>query len=151
MVCTILRLPLLAGKNPPGNLGSMVRGIERGFYFNINGGSTRKSMVLVDDVAKFISKAAYSGGIFNLTDGYHPSFAELSSSIAEQLGKGKPRSIPIWVAQLLASIGDLLGPRSPINSNKLRKITSDLIFDDSKARVELGWDPRPVLEGFRIR
>ena len=31
----ILRLPLIAGINPPGNLGSMINGIKKGFYFNI--------------------------------------------------------------------------------------------------------------------
>ena len=35
VICTILRLPLIVGVNPPGNLGSMIRGIKKGYYFNI--------------------------------------------------------------------------------------------------------------------
>ena len=33
--CTILRLPLVIGSKPPGNLGSMINAIRKGFYFNI--------------------------------------------------------------------------------------------------------------------
>lgn len=151
VICTILRLPLLAGTNPPGNLGAMINGIQRGYYFDIAGGKAKKSIVLAEDVARVIPKVAEIGGIYNLTDGYHPSFAELSESIAKQLGKSKPFNIPHWVANAMGRTGDVLGPQAPINSNKLRKITSDLTFDDSKARKLLGWNPTPVLEGFKIR
>ena len=30
------------------------------------------------------------------------------------------------------------------------KITSDLTFDDTKAREVFGWNPTPVLEGFKL-
>jgi len=50
----------------------------------------------------------------------------------------------------LALVGDRLGQKSPINSNKLLKIRSSLIFDDSKAREAFGWNPTPVLKGFNI-
>ena len=150
VICTILRLPLIAGLNPPGNLGSMIKGIQKGYYLNIDGGRAKKSMVLADDVARIILKAAEIGGIYNLTDGYHPSFKELSTVVAEQLGKKPSGNIPIPLAKVAARIGDLLGSRAPINSVKLKKITSDLTFDDSKARKLLGWNPSPVLEGFKI-
>ena len=146
----ILRLPLIAGPNPPGNLRSMISGIQRGYYVNIAGGTARKSMVLADEVAKILLKAGHVGGIYNLTDGCHPSFAELSEIIANQLVKSKPRSLPFWVAEVLATIGDLGGSLAPINSNKLQKVISDLTFDDSKARELLGWNPTPVLKGFKI-
>lgn len=150
VVCTILRLPLVVGPNPPGNLHAMIEGLEKGYYVNINSGKARKSMVLAEDVARIIPKAAQVGGIYNLTDGYHPSFYEVSLLIARQLGKKKPRNIPDWMATLLSRIGDIMGTKAPINSSKLRKITSGLTFDDSRARKELGWSPRPVLKEFHI-
>jgi nucleoside-diphosphate-sugar epimerase len=150
VICTILRLPLLAGQNPPGNLGAMIKGIQKSYYFNIAGGKAKKSVVLAEDVARFIVKVAEIGGIYNLTDGYHPSFAELSSHISIQLGKGKPMNMPFGLAMIVAKFGDLLGSKAPLNTNKLKKITSDLTFDDSKAREAFGWDPTPVLEGFTI-
>jgi hypothetical protein len=47
-------------------------------------------------------------------------------------------------------LGDLLGNNSPVNSNKFKKIISDLTFDDSRAREAFGWNPTPVLEGFKF-
>ena len=84
VTCAILRLPLVAGPNPPGNLGAMIKGIKKGYYFNISGGKARKSIVLAEDVAAIIPVAAKIGGVYNLTDGYHPSFNELSAEIARQ-------------------------------------------------------------------
>lgn len=150
VICTILRLPLIAGKNPPGNLGAMIRAIKKGYYFNIEGGKAKKSMVLAEDIGKIIFKAADIGGIYNLTDGYHPSFYELSSHIEIQLHKKKSGTLPYFLAMPLALIGDIFGNKVPINSIKLKKIISDLTFDDSKARLFLGWDPMPVLKGFKI-
>jgi nucleoside-diphosphate-sugar epimerase len=150
VICTILRLPLLAGQNPPGNLGAMIKGIKIGYYFNIAGGKAKKSIVLAEDVAKSILNVAEIGGIYNLTDGYHPSFSELSNHISIQFGKGKPMNMPMWLARIIAKFGDLFGSKAPLNTNKLKKINSDLTFDDSKAREAFGWNPTPVLEGFKI-
>jgi nucleoside-diphosphate-sugar epimerase len=147
VLCTILRLPLVVSKNPPGNLGTMIHGIKKGFYFNIAGGRAKKSMVLATDVAKYILKSAEVGGVYNLTDGYHPSFYELSIHIAKLLKKRTPLNLPYWLAKTLAVFGDFFGSKAPINSERLRKIHSNLTFDDSKARDAFGWDPTPVLKG----
>lgn len=147
---TILRLPLIMGMNPLGNLESMILGIKRGYYFNIGGGKARKSMVLADDVAKLIPFILNIGGIYNLTDGYNPTFYELSLHMANQIRQKAPQNMPLWVAIILARIGDLIGKKAPINTNKLKKITSDLTFDDSKARNVLGWSPKLVLDNFKI-
>lgn len=141
VICTILRLPLLVAKSPPGNLGDMHKAIKRGYYFNIASGSARKSMVLAEDVARFIPRIAKVGGIYNLTDGKHPSFKCLSNV----LSKNKVISLPLFIAKALARIGDLIGNWAPINSYKLKKIICDLTFDDSRAR-KMGWKPNSVIE-----
>jgi len=145
IVCTILRLPLLIGKNPPGNLGAMLKAIDKRYYFNIDGGKARKSMVLAEDVAAFIPKVAAIGGTYNLTDGVHPDFKKLSIAISKKKNKKLSFNLPLFIAKLMGLVGDSLGDRAPINSIKLKKITSDLTFDDSKAR-ELGWNPQEVLD-----
>ena len=145
----ILRLPLLVGKNPPGNLGAMIKAIKNGFYFNINRGKARKSMVLADDVSKIILKASEIGGTFNLTDGNNPNFNQLSYSIAKQLNKKYIFNMPIFIAQLISKIGDIMGLNF-FNSSKLNKIVSDLTFDDSKARKTLDWKPNSVIENIKI-
>ena len=149
VICTILRLPLLVGPNPPGNLGAMIKAINKGYYFNIGGGIAQKSMVLAEDVAEFIPIVANRGGVYNLTDGYHPSFFELSSAIARQIKKSAPMNMPLFIAKAIGFMGDFLGSKAPINSLKLKKINADLTFDDSKAR-SVGWQPRRVLDWFSI-
>lgn len=150
IICTILRLPLVVGPNPPGNLGSMIKAIKKGYYSNISGGRAKKSMVFIEDIARHILKAAQIGGVYNLTDGYHPSFLEISNLISKKLNKNKSLNIPIWIAMIISFIGDLIGSNAPINSKKLNKIVSNLTFDDKKARKAFGWKPSPVLKVFEI-
>ncbi len=150
VLLSILRLPLIAGANPPGNLGAMIKGIQSGRYFNINGGKAKKSIVMATDIAKWIPAIAAKGGTYNLTDGYNPSFAELSATIAKQLGKSSPKNIPGFIAWPLAMVGNVLGNKAPINTDKLQKITATLTFKDNHARNSFGWNPQPVLDAFTI-
>ena len=144
----ILRIPLIAGKGAPGNLGAMVQALRRGYYFRIGNGSGRKSMVNAIDLARFIPTLLGKEGTYNLTDGHHPSLAELDSLLAAQLDK-KVHSIPDGIADGLAWLGDQL-PRFPINTYRLDKLRRHLTFSDAKARRELGWSPQPVLQSFCV-
>ena len=146
----ILRPSLLAGKNAPGNLGAMVNGVRKGFYMNIAGGKVTKSVLMAEDIARILPLVAKKGGVYNVCDTRQPSFGELSVSVARQLGKRKPISIPYWMAWCMAMVGNLLGSKAPINSYKLEKMTKSLTFSNEKARKELGWEPLDVLENYKI-
>lgn len=146
----ILRPSLLAGKNAPGNLGAMVNGIRKGFYLNIAGGKVCKSVLMAEDIARLLPLLIEKGGVYNVCDTNQPTFGEISASVAKQLGKRKPISIPYWMAWCMAKVGDLLGSKAPINSYKLSKMTESLTFSNEKARRELGWEPLDVLENYRI-
>ena len=146
---TILRLPLVAGPNPPGNLGAIIRAIKNGYYFRVGDGSARRSLVLAEDVAQIIEKIVEYGGVYNLTDGHHPSFKETELCIAKQLNRTYIPSIPYDLTKVLAKIGDYI-PFSPLDSNRLFKIISTLTFSDEKARRIIGWNPKSVLDHFKI-
>ncbi|MDD3490077.1 MAG: NAD-dependent epimerase/dehydratase family protein [Paludibacter sp.] len=148
---TILRPSLIAGPNPPGNLGAMIKGISTGKYLSIGGGKARKSVLMVQDIANLIPLVADKGGVYNVCDSHHPSFRELEELICRQLNKSGVISVPFCVAKLLANVGDLLGKYAPINSDKLSKITKSLTFSNEKARSTLGWEPLNVLDNFRIK
>lgn len=150
VVLGILRPSLLAGKNAPGNLGSMVKGVKKGYYMNIAGGKVIKSILMADDIARILPLVAEKGGVYNVCDTFQPTFGQISESVAKQLGKGKPINIPYWMAWCMAKVGDLLGNKSPINSYKLEKMTKSLTFSNEKARKELGWEPLDVLENYRV-
>ena len=146
----IIRPSLIAGPNPPGNLGAMINGIRHSKYFSIAGGKARKSVLMVQDIANLIPLLAEKGGTYNVCDTYQPTFRELESVICRQLGKSMPFSIPYWLAKSMAVVGDCLGSKAPVNSLKLNKITKSLTFSNEKAMRELGWKPMNVLENFKI-
>lgn len=146
----ILRPSLLAGKNAPGNLGAMVNGVKKGFYMNIAGGKVIKSILMAEDIANLVPLVAEKGGVYNVCDTNQPSFGQISQSVAKQLRKGKPLSIPYWMAWCMAKVGDPLGSKAPINSYKLEKMTKSLTFSNDKARKELNWEPLDVLTNYRI-
>ena len=146
----ILRPSLLAGKNAPGNLGAMVNGIKKGYYMNIAGGKVVKSILMAEDIDRLVPLLEEQGGVDNVCDTRQPSFGEISMSVAQQLGKGKPLNIPYWMAWCMAKVGDLLGSKAPINSYKLEKMTKSLTFSNEKARKELGWEPLDVLTNYKI-
>jgi len=148
---SIIRPSLIAGPNPPGNLGDMIRGIKTGRYFSISGGKARKSVLMVQDIANLVPLLAEKGGIYNVCDSEQPTFRDLENLIAKQLRKSNPISISYGLAKILAKICDLFGKHAPFNSIKLDKITKSLTFSNEKARKELGWKPLDVLQNFRIK
>jgi nucleoside-diphosphate-sugar epimerase len=145
----IIRPSLLAGKNPPGNLGAMVNGIANGKYVSIAGGNARKSIAMADDIGRLILHCEGKSGIFNLCDDYNPSFRELEKLISGQLGKSLPVNIPMWFAKCLAKMGDIFN-LTIINTEKLAKITQSLTFSNEKMKRELNFIPSDVLTNFRI-
>ena len=150
VILGIIRPSLIAGPNPPGNLGAMIHGIRSGKYLSIAGSQARKSVLMVQDIAKLVPLLAEKGGIYNVCDSHHPTFRELETTICRQLDKKLPFSIPYWAAKCMALVGDCLGKKAPINSLKLKKITESLTFSNEKAMRELGWKPTRVLENFKI-
>lgn len=145
----ILRPSLLAGKRAPGNLGAMIHGIKTGAYLSIAGGKAKKSVLMVDDIAHLVPLVAEKGGVYNVCDDHNPSFGELEATIAIQLGKRPPISIPYWMAKCLALIGDVFS-FFPINSQRLDKIVTSDTWSNEKAKRELGWQPMDVLENYKI-
>ena len=151
VVLGILRPSLIVGQHARGSLGAMVRGVRKGFYVNIGGGNARKSMLMAADIVRLLPALAQKGGVYNVCDSCHPSFAQLSASVARQLGKRRPLSIPYWMAWCLARLGDMAGRRAPINSYRLMKMTHSLTFSNEKARRELGWEPLDVLTNYQLQ
>jgi GlcNAc-P-P-Und epimerase len=143
---TILRLPLLVGEHPPGNLGYMIRMMRKGLYIGVGQGEARKSMVLAEDVARFIPRVMPIGGTFNLTDGHHPRMREVEQALARALGRRRLIRLPYkWLA-VVAKAGDVLGSWFPLNTLRLTKLDSPLTFHDALARQKAGWSPRSVIE-----
>lgn len=151
VILGILRPSLMVGPNPPGNLKAMINGIKKGYYVNIAGGHTRKSLMMIHDIAYLVPKIENVGGIYNVCDNSHPSYKELSDSISKQLGKKhKPLSIPYWMAWCLAKIGDWVSVL-PIDSHRMEQLTKSNTYSNEKAKKVLGWEPMDVIDNFKIK
>lgn len=144
----ILRLPLIVGKDAPGNLRKLTKAIKNGRYFSVSGNSSRKSVVCDIDVARLISELKEQQGVFNLTDGRDPEFVELEEVIARSLNKKIQLKLPAGIVRFLGKTGDLLsrlGIPFPLTSKRLLKMTATLTFSSEKAQKELGWNPQSAL------
>jgi nucleoside-diphosphate-sugar epimerase len=134
-------------------MGAIVRALRARRYFGVGRGAARRSMVLASDAARGLRDLAASGGVFHLTDGRHPSFAELEAALARALGRRTPRHLPLWAARLGAWVGDgaeqMTGRSLALNSRTLAKMTATLTFCDQRARDQLVWNPAPVVERIR--
>lgn len=151
VVLGILRPSLMTGPNPPGNLKAMINGIKKGYYVNISGGHTRKSLMMIHDIAYLVPKIENVGGTYNVCDNRHPSYKELGICISQQLGKSYyPLSIPFWIAWCMAKIGDWVGIL-PIDSHRLEQLTKSNTYSNEKAKKNLNWEPLDVIENFRIK
>lgn len=144
----ILRLPLIVGSLPPGNLGKMINAIQRGRFFLVAKGQARKSMVNASDLSSLILRNLDKRGVYNLSDGHHPSFKEIEEIISKRLGVHKSPHLSSLLSRALSFVGDII-PIFPFNSRTLAKMTKDLTFADKKAREELGWIPSSCLENIK--
>jgi nucleoside-diphosphate-sugar epimerase len=147
---SILRPSLIAGRDAPGNLGAMVKGLKTGKYLSIKNIQARKSILMVDDIVCLTPKLIKKGGIYNICDDSHPTFKELEIIITKQLNVSPPFKVSLFFVNILAKLGDLMGESFPINSSKLKKITSTLTFSNEKAKKELLWTPLNVKEKYKI-
>ena len=152
VIITILRLPLIAGKNAPGNLEDMIKAVKNGRFALIGDGGAKRSVVLAEDVAKFIPEIQGVGGVYNLTDGQHPSFKNLSDIITIFYKQRNVKRIPLLLAEILAFICEvvkwLIGKDILFGKRRLKKMTSSLTFNDQRARKQ-GWKPRKVIENYK--
>ena len=146
----IVRLPLIAGKNAPGNLGSMIKAIQKGFYFNVSGGKAVRSVVLKEDIAPFLYELGQKGGTYNFTDGRGIAYRELDQKVHELIPCPKRPGLPYWLAWMLALGGEILGfvlrwPM-PLDFYRLDKLVSNLTFDNTKATKDIPFTPRYVID-----
>lgn len=135
----VLRLPLVTGKQPLGNLRAIIKAIKKGYYFRIGKGHVKKSIIAASDIAYIIPELFDLNGVYNLTDVSHPTLSDIDSIIANKYNK-KIKSIPICLIKVIAKIGDIFY-FFPLNSLKLKKLTKDLTFSNTKLFNDIKYRP----------
>jgi nucleoside-diphosphate-sugar epimerase len=136
----------------PGYMGRFINAIDKfgpiGFPF-IGNAENLAPLIYVKDLAKAIYlsglRPSASGQVFNLTDGFRHSWLDFLTSIADLVGrKLRIMSIPPFLLKIPAIPLDILSGMIGIKIDPLQYVnffSKDLLFDNSKARNLLGWNP----------
>lgn len=135
----VLRLPLITGLDPVGNLQSMIKAIQKGYYYRIGKGEAQRSIISAMDVAKVIPDLLSLNGTYNYTDCSHPTIAQIDTVIAKKYNK-KIKKLPKSLLALVAKIGDVI-PFFPFNSFKFEKLTNTLTFSNKKILSQIKFKP----------
>jgi len=143
----IIRPPLVYGCNAPGNFGSLMRAVQRGWPLPLGAVHNQRSLVALDNLVDFIvtciTHPQAANQTFLVSDGQDLSTAELVRGMARAAGvPARLLPLPVWALQAGAS---LLG-----RGDAVQRLCGNLQVDISKARQLLGWvPPVSVDEGLR--
>ena len=141
----ILRLPLVLGPNPPGNLGRLLKSISSGSHIYLQGNNAQKSVVFASDVANFIShwllQPTRDSGIVNLCNQTAPAFNWIENAIAETVSHSFRFRVPI---KFLWATVDRIKAKLNISVPLIGKLFYSLTFSDQLAREKYGYTSKPL-------
>ena len=134
----IIRPPLVYGCNAPGNFGSLMRAVQRGWPLPLGAVHNQRSLVALDNLVDFIvtciSHPQAANQTFLVSDGQDLSTTELVRGMARAAGvPARLLPVPVWALQAGAK---LLG-----KGDAVQRLCGNLQVDISKARSLLGWVP----------
>ena len=140
-----LRLPLILGPNPLGNLGKLIASIQSGKHIFLKGNEARKSVVFASDVATFISNwlkyDEKKSGIVNLTSGKAPTFNWIENTIRQYTGSKFFFAFPVGLLwKTIVFLKHRLGISIPV----LGKIFYPLTFSDHLARTKFNYQSKEL-------
>ena len=153
----VLRLSMVYGPSPQGNLPRMIEAVAKGLFPPIPEFGNQRSMVHVEDAVQAAILAAERpeaiGQIFLVTDGKPYSTRELYEWICQALGKPVPAwKIPEIILHGLAKIGDAIGAlrgrRFMFDSDTLEKLIGSSWYSSQKIEKKLGFRAQHNLREF---
>ena len=144
----ILRPTMIHGEGDKGNLTLLYKIISKGIPYPLGAFQNSRTFISVDNVVFLMNEIIkkykeIEGGIYHITDDEPLSTKKIIEIICEAKGK-KPVtfSLPKPLVNGLAKIGDMVS--LPINSKRLKKMTSNLIVSNQKIKTALNIDFLPV-------
>ena len=151
----ILRPTMIHGEGDKGNLTLLYKIISKGIPYPLGAFQNSRTFISVDNVVFLMNEiikkhTEMKGGVYHITDDEPLSTQKIIEIIGTAKGK-KPLilSPPKFLINVLAKFGDMIS--LPINSKRLKKMTSNLIVSNQKIKTALNIDSLPVSaeEGMR--
>ncbi len=149
-VC-ILRPALVYGPNVKGNLSSLLRSIDKGWFPPPPKTQNARSLLALNDLidaALWVAEDERANGkIYTVTDGHRYSTREIYDAMRKALGLSPIKwAIPLNLWKLLAKMGDSIQHftrfPAPFNSDKLEKLLGFAEYSGALIQNELGWSPK---------
>ena len=144
----ILRPTMIHGEGDKGNLTLLYKIISKGIPYPLGAFQNSRTFISVDNVVFLMNEIIkkhkeMESGIYHITDDEPLSTKKIIEIIGEAKGK-KPivLSPPKFLINSLAKMGDMIS--LPINSKRLKKMTSNLIVSNQKIKTALNIDSLPI-------
>ena len=151
----ILRPTMIHGEGDKGNLTLLYKIISKGIPYPLGAFKNSRTFISIDNVVFFIDEiikkhTEMKGGVYHITDDEPLSTQKIIEIIGEAKGKNPIiLSPPKFLINSLSKVGDMIS--LPINSKRVKKMTSNLIVSNQKIKTVLNIDSLPVSaeEGMR--
>jgi len=151
MPLTILRLATVYGEGDPGNVGRLLRTIDRNRFIWIGDGGNRKSLIHREDVARaclaVLAAPAMGTRIFNLS-APPCTMQEVVEGLAANLGRRLPYwHIPTPIALTASGVVSKILPISRLQTfhNTVQKWVTDDVYDATKFCETFDFQPQVSL------
>ncbi|MBI4633162.1 MAG: NAD-dependent epimerase/dehydratase family protein [Deltaproteobacteria bacterium] len=147
----VLRLAAVYGARIKGNYQRLFQALARGMFVPLGDGRNRRTVVYDRDVAEaatlVMSHPSAGGRIYNVSDGYYHTMAEIIGAMCHALGRRPPPfSLPVspvrFTAGMLEDAAQMIGLKSPIVRSTIDKYVEDIAVDGGLIQKELGFRPK---------
>lgn len=144
----ILRPPMVHGPGDKGNLGLLHKLISKGIPYPLASFDNRRSFISIDNFSFFIKEIIEKenlllSGIYHISDDEPISTIQIIEIIKKVESKNVMNlSIPKTIVKALAKVGDILP--IPLNTKRLKKMTSNLILSNQKIKTALKIEKLPL-------
>lgn len=155
MELIILRMATLYGENDPGNVGRVLKAVDRGRFLWVGRGENCKSLVHVEDAASAcVIAACHSGRLISTIYNVAAEPCDMNAivaTLATALERKTPSvyfpAAPLRMAATLATYIPALSRRAQHLRSTLEKWLSHDVYDATLFRHSFGWQPRVSLAG----
>ncbi|MEJ5055153.1 NAD-dependent epimerase/dehydratase family protein [Sphingobacterium sp. MYb382] len=144
----ILRPPMVHGAGDKGNLGLLYKLISKGIPYPLAVFNNERSFISIDNFCFFIQqllekRERIESGIYHISDDESIATSDIIQIIKSVTGKNTMKLvIPKKLVELLARFGDIIP--IPLNSKRLKKMTSSLVVSNQKIKTALGIEKLPL-------
>lgn len=152
----IIRPPMVHGPGDKGNLGLLFKFVQKGIPYPLSKFNNNRSFIFIDNFVFYIKRIIQGidkleSGIYHVSDIESISTNQIINQIESVLKKKTIKlGLPTFIIKGIAKIGDYLP--IPLNTNKLKKLTSNLLVSNSKINKALDIQKLPysAIDGLKI-